>query len=219
MPLSLPTTYPAACPPPPAESTVVAQLLNRRYAVLHTSVFSTYRRETGDAHRCCLSHGYALSDDAGPDETEVAPLRPSPPPSSPPPSCMHPDDAPSKVWPVTHATMVSEVQGSIYHLRHKHTSTLMAVARGEPLLLPLLRRAAVHSRAPTCHPLRHSSFPAGRYEEKTMWGFTVTWHSYTQAAAGGDALKLAWDTEAEAEAWRAAFASAITHAVAARGLR
>ena len=32
---------------PCRESNVVSNLLNRRYAVLHTSVFSTYRRETG----------------------------------------------------------------------------------------------------------------------------------------------------------------------------
>lgn len=49
------------------------------------------------------------------------------------------DDAPSKVWPISAGTAVSEVQAQQYNLRHKHTSTLMAVARGEgaPTGLPL----------------------------------------------------------------------------------
>lgn len=41
------------------------------------------------------------------------------------------DDAPSKVWPISAGTTVSDVQAQQYNLRHKHTSTLMAVARGE----------------------------------------------------------------------------------------
>ncbi|KAL4433733.1 hypothetical protein ABPG75_000174 [Micractinium tetrahymenae] len=40
------------------------------------------------------------------------------------------DDAPSKVWPISAGTSVSKVQAQQYNLRHKHTSTLMAVARG-----------------------------------------------------------------------------------------
>lgn len=85
------------------------------------------------------------------------------------------DDAPSKVWPISAGTAVSEVQAQQYNLRHKHTSTLMAVARG-------------------------------RYDQVEMWGFTVVWQSYQP---GGDNLKLAFDTQQQAEEWHTAFQDAI----------
>ncbi|KAL4450695.1 hypothetical protein ABPG77_001051 [Micractinium sp. CCAP 211/92] len=85
------------------------------------------------------------------------------------------DDAPSKVWPISAGTTVSDVQAQQYNLRHKHTSTLMAVARG-------------------------------RYDQVEMWGFTVAWHSYQP---GGDTLKLAFDTQEQAEEWHTAFQDAI----------
>jgi hypothetical protein len=46
-----------------------------------------------------------------------------------------------------------------------------------------------------------------------MFGFKVTWSSFQQ---GADMLKLAFDTQAQAEEWHAAFADAIQRQAARR---
>ncbi|EFN53068.1 hypothetical protein CHLNCDRAFT_137358 [Chlorella variabilis] len=88
------------------------------------------------------------------------------------------DDSPSKVWPISADTTVSEVQAATYNLRHKHTSTLMAVARG-------------------------------KYDQVEMHGFSITWQSYQ---AGGDVLKLAFDTRSDSSLSDASVTSSMLEA-------
>jgi hypothetical protein len=101
----------------------VDKLLNKRYAALYPSVFVTYRRDTGGAWRGSERDGRSCH------------LRPCARHSKVPSficnTWLPADDSPSKVWPISPDTTVTDVQPAHYNLRHKHTSTLMAVARGE----------------------------------------------------------------------------------------
>lgn len=93
------------------------RLLNKRYAALYPAVFVTYRRDTG-APSARLRGRQAAS--------VFALLHPPHPPCN----TWSADDSPSKVWPISHDTTVSDIKGQHYNLRHKNTFTLMAVARG-----------------------------------------------------------------------------------------